>query len=87
MSTPDPNGAAASEPAGPVRPSPPVPLVLSCGAGVLGFVLLVAGAVAGNSGLSVAGVAAGSASLCAALYWRSLLISAWAAKRRGRPSR
>lgn len=63
-------------------PGPPAPLVLSCAAGALGFVLLVAGAIAGSSALAVAGFAAGTASLGAALYWRSLLINAWAARKR-----
>ena len=68
------------------RPPPNVPLVLSCAFGVLGLVLLVAGATLGNTGLAVAGFAAGSLSLAAALYWRSLLVNAWAEKR-GRPPR
>jgi hypothetical protein len=50
-------------------------------------VLLAAGVAAGSTGLAVAGFAAGSLSLGAALYWRSLLISAWAAKRREAPPR
>jgi len=83
MSDPANNGVAA--PGG--RPPTPAPLVLSCVAGALGLVLLVAGAVSGTSALSVAGVVAGSASLCAALYWRSLLINSWAAHKRGRPPR
>jgi hypothetical protein len=62
---------------------PPAPLVLSIVAGAVGLVLLVAGAVAGSTALSVAGVVAGTASLGAALYWRSLLISAWAAQKQG----
>ena len=66
------------------RPRPPVPLVLSCVAGGVGLVLLIAGAVAGSTPLSGAGVVAGSGSLGAALYWRSLLISSWAAQKRGR---
>ena len=69
------------------EPAPPVPLVLSCAMGGVGVVLLLLGAVVGNAGLSVAGVVAGTASLGAALYWRSLLISAWAARRERRPRR
>lgn len=105
MSVPEPNGAApnGAEPSrtgpdgtagsgvGPARPArAPVPLVASCVAGLVGFVLLVAGAASGTAGLSVAGVVAGSASLGAALYWRSLLISSWAAQKaqeRRRPPR
>lgn len=83
MSDPAANGAA---PPG-KRPSTPVPLILSCVAGAVGLVLLVAGAVADTTALSVAGVVAASASLGAALYWRSLLISSYAAQRRGRPPR
>lgn len=84
---------STSEPAGPVGPAgddpadrpppepPPVPFVLSCATGALGLVLLVAGAALGNRALSVAGVVGGTLSLGAALYWRSLLISAWAAQK------
>ncbi len=71
----------------PAPPAPPVPLVLSCAMGGIGVVLLLLGAVVGNAGLSVAGVVAGTVSLGAALYWRSLLISAWAARREPRPRR
>lgn len=67
------------------QPRPPVPLVLSIAFGVLGAVLLVAGLVGGSTGLAVGGFAAGSLSLGAALYWRSLLISSWAAQKRDRP--
>lgn len=67
------------------RPGPPAPLVLSIAFGVLGSVLLVAGLIGGSTGLAVGGFAAGSLSLGAALYWRSLLISSWAAQKRGRP--
>lgn len=67
------------------RPVAPVPLVLSIVAGALGVVLLLLGAVTGNDALPVAAVVAGSLSLGAALYWRSLLISAWGAEKRGRP--
>ena len=71
----------------PAPAAPPVPLVLSCAMGGIGVVLLLLGAVVGNTGLSVAGVVAGTVSLGAALYWRSLLISAWAARREPRPRR
>lgn len=79
MSGPEVNGAAP--PGG--RPRTPVPLVLSCVAGAVGLVLLVAGLVSDTTAISVAGFIAGSASLGAALYWRSLLISSWAAQKRG----
>lgn len=72
---------------GPRRPPAPIPLTLSCIAGLIGFMLLVAGAVADSTGLAVAGVVAGSLSLLAALYWRSLLISSWAEQKRGRRPR
>ena len=75
------NGSSAPPPAG-----PPVPFLLSCAAGTVGLVLIVAGIALGNKGLAVAGFVAGSLSLGAALYWRSLLISAWAQKQ-GRPPR
>lgn len=67
------------------RPAAPVPLTLSIVAGALGVVLLLLGAVTGNDALPVAAVVAGSVSLGAALYWRSMLISAWGAQKRGRP--
>ena len=85
MTTPDPGGPADSRHQ-PVDPAPlpkrPVPLVLSCGAGALGLVLLVGGLALGNTGLSVAGVVGGALSLGAALYWRSLLISEWSGRKR-----
>lgn len=100
MTLPEPNGAEphGAEPSGDGvegidpnarigRPPPPVPLVLSVVAGVIGIVLLVAGAIADSTALSVAAVVAGSLSLGAALYWRSLLISSWAAQKRARPPR
>lgn len=77
------SNGGAPPPAG--RPRPPVPLVVSIAFGVLGSVLLVAGLIGGSTGLAVGGFAAGSLSLGAALYWRSLLISSWAAQQRGRP--
>lgn len=62
-----------------LRQSPPA-LVLSSALGVVGLVLIVAGIVMGATAISVAGVAAGSLSLGAALYWRSELIRAWGAR-------
>lgn len=80
-------GEPGPGPAPGTPPPPPVPLVLSCVAGAIGFVLLVVGLVAGSTALSVAGFLAGTISLGAALYWRSLLISAWAARKQGGPRR
>lgn len=71
----------------PHPPKAPVPLVLSCATGALGLVLLMGGALIDNTALSVAGVVGGALSLGAALYWRSLLISDWAAQKRARPRR
>lgn len=87
-SEPSANGATPPEPgAGTSRVAPPVPLVLSCIAGAAGTVLLVAGAATANTAMSIGGVVAGSLSLGAALYWRSLLISSWAAQKRDQPPR
>lgn len=87
MSTPEPAGPAGDDPAARPTPTPPpVPLVLSCATGALGLVLLVAGAALGSRALSLAGVVGGTLSLGAALYWRSLLISAWAAQKAQRRS-
>ena len=66
-------------------PATPPALVLSCAFGALGVVLLLLGAVVSSDAVFVAGVAAGALSLGAALYWRSELVSAWAARKRGRP--
>ena len=81
------NGSESNggQPAAPSRPGAPVPLTLSIVAGALGVALLLLGAVTGNDALPVAAVVAGSLSLGAALYWRSMLISAWGAQKRGRP--
>ncbi|MGH9164093.1 MAG: hypothetical protein ACRDZW_01085 [Acidimicrobiales bacterium] len=62
----------------------PVPLALACWLGVVGVVPLVLGAVFDVRALSVAGVAAGTLSLGAALFWRSELITAYRAGKRGR---
>ena len=66
-------------------PEPPEPpgsqrapaLVASCVLGAAGAVFIGAGLATGTDGLFVAGAAAGSLSLGAALYWRSQLIDAW----------
>jgi hypothetical protein len=55
--------------------------------GVVGAVALVAGALFDSAALSLVGVLAGTVSLGAALYWRSLLITAWAEHRSGRSRR
>ena len=65
------------EPAAPAG-SPRAPaFVASCVLGAAGAVLIGAGLATGTDGLFVAGAAAGSLSLGAALYWRSQLIEAW----------
>ena len=51
--------------------------VISCVLGVIGLVLIVAGAVTSTDGFFLAGAAFGALSLGAALYWRSELIAAW----------
>ncbi len=56
--------------------------MISCAAGLLGAVLLIAGVVTGVDGLVVAGVASAALSLAAALLWRSQLIGAWHEERR-----
>ena len=67
------------------RPKSPPALVASVALGVVGAVLLVLGALLDSNAVSLAGAASGAASLGAALYWRSELISAWKQDRRGRP--
>ncbi len=66
----------------PGRAPTPVALVLSCALGALGVVFFLVGAAVGREGAFVAGSAAGALSLAAALYWRSELVSSWAARRR-----
>lgn len=56
--------------------------VLSCIFGMLGLVLFVAAAAASVNGLYFAGIGAGALSLCAALYWRSVLVADWAERKR-----
>jgi hypothetical protein len=68
----------------PLRPPTPRPLVVSCGLGALGALLLLVGLVTGAEALSLAGVAVGTLSLGAALFWRSDLITAWRADRPAR---
>lgn len=78
-----PNGAERARAGGGGASPPPLPLVVSCAMGAVGLVLLVAGALLGSAALSLAGVVAGTLSLGAALYWRSILITAWAAQKQG----
>lgn len=65
----------------PPRSRRPVAFTISCWAGGLGALLLIAGALTSTEAVSVAGFVAGALSLAAALYWRSELVSAWAARR------
>jgi hypothetical protein len=57
--------------------------VVSFAFGALGTVLLLVGLVAANNPLLLSGAAAGVLSLLAALYWRSQLVAAWRARKRG----
>lgn len=61
----------------------PVALALSCLFGALGLVLLVGGLATSTNAVLMAGTMAGTLSLAAALYWRSDLVSSWAARKRG----
>ena len=63
----------------------PPALVVSVALGVVGGMLFIVGALFSRDALFVAGATAGAASLGAALYWRSELITAWKEDRRGRP--
>ena len=55
----------------------PRSMVLSAALGAVGIIVIVAGAVLGNTPLFVAGFIAGACSLGFALYWRSELIAAY----------
>ncbi len=66
-------------------PPTPTALVVSVALGAVGVVLFLAGTVLGSSAVFVAGATAGALSLCAALYWRSELVSAWKHDRRRPP--
>lgn len=83
MTDPEANGDDGDAP--PAKP--PAPFVVSAAAGAVGLVLLVAGLVLGNRPLEVAGVLFAAASLLVALYWRSMLVSAWAEQKRRRQER
>ena len=56
--------------------------VISCIFGALGLALFVAAAAADVDALYFAGIVAGALSLCAALYWRSLLVADWGERKR-----
>ena len=55
--------------------------LLSCAFGALGVVLLLVALVTGVDSLFVAVIGAGAVSLACALYWRSLLVSDWSARK------
>ena len=55
--------------------------LLSCVFGALGVVILVAALATGIDGLYLALMGAGAVSLACALYWRSLLVSDWSARK------
>ncbi len=85
MSEPgDATAPAAAE--DPVRSKAPAPLVISCVFGIVGLLLIVAGAATSTEGAFLAGMVAGILSLAAALYWRSELVSAWAARKKAERS-
>ena len=54
--------------------------------GILGFIVLVAGFVSGETPVLVVATTAGVSSLVCALIWRAQLIEAWRAEH-GRPTR
>lgn len=78
--TSDPLAPAVADELGP--PKTPVPLLLACVFGALGMALIVAGLASSVVGILLAGLAAGVLSLSFALFWRSELVSAWAAAKR-----
>jgi hypothetical protein len=55
--------------------------VLSCVFGVVGVLLVVAALAFDADALYFAAIGAGALSLGAALYWRSLLVADWAARK------
>ena len=75
--TTEPEPASAGVPPGPRTPPA---FALSCVFGAVGVVLLLAGVAVSSDAVAVAGMVAGALSLAAALYWRSELVSAWAAR-------
>jgi hypothetical protein len=58
--------------------------LLSCAFGALGVAFVLIGVITGVEPMYVVAIAAGSLSLGTALYWRSLLVSDWAARKPGR---
>lgn len=79
---PDPGGTSPAE--GGARSRTPPALAVSCSFGAIGVVLIVAGLVTSSDAAFLAGLVAGVLSLSAALFWRSELVSAWAAQKRSR---
>ena len=67
-------------------PARPAALTASVVFGVVGALVLAIGFVTSNTPVLVLSGAAGSLSLMCALVWRSQLIDAWRAERKGRPS-
>lgn len=55
--------------------------LLSCAFGALGVMLLLVAVATSADGLFVAVIGAGAVSLACALYWRSLLVSDWSARK------
>lgn len=78
--TSDPPAPAPSDDHGP--PKTPAPLLLACVSGAIGLVLIVVGIAASAEAVILAGLGAGVLSLSFALFWRSELVSAWAAAKR-----
>jgi hypothetical protein len=68
----------------PARPARPRALTASAAFGAVGMVLLLVGLVTGAEGILLASGGAAALSLVSALVWRSQLIEAWHAQRRGR---
>jgi hypothetical protein len=56
--------------------------IASCVCGAVGVLMILAAALGDVDSLYFAGIVAGAASLGAALYWRSLLVSDWAERKR-----
>ena len=66
----------------PATPRTPTALALSCVFGAVGVVLLLGGLATSTNAVLFAGIGAGILSLASALYWRSDLVSSWAARKR-----
>lgn len=68
-----------------MEPAPrPAAFTASAAFGVVGLLLLLAGWLVDNDALFLVGLVAGTASLAAALWWRSQLVAAWRARSRRR---